>query len=71
MINTELAEAFNPVAQSALLEAIERQRAIGTRVGPTFKTLTVADLPANWNTFPHNANTQITGDRFEIGRAHV
>ena len=30
----------------------------------SIKTLTVADLPANWNTFPHNVNTQITGDRF-------
>lgn len=30
----------------------------------SMQKLTIADLPANWNTFPHNANTQITGDRF-------
>src|ERR1051325_7166911 len=30
----------------------------------SLQKLTIADLPKDWNTFPHPSTTQITGDKF-------
>jgi RES domain-containing protein len=30
----------------------------------SLRKLTIADLPADWNTFPHPATTQVIGDKF-------
>ena len=32
--------------------------------------LTIADLPTNWNIFPHLATTQLIGDRFVADNKH-
>jgi RES domain-containing protein len=36
----------------------------------SLKKLNIADLPTNWNTFPHPVSTQAIGDKFIAGNKH-